>query len=197
MLLEQLTFHWENQARPGLDGLTDGEYLWEPVPDMWSLRPRGEARTPQAAGGGDWVADFAYPEPDPAPVTTIAWRLAHVIVGVFGMRNASHFGGPAMDYATFEYSPTAAGALAALDGVYKRWTEGVRGLDEDGLARPVGPAGRPGPAEGPYAEYPYATLVLHIHREARSTTSPRCCCSVTSTDERTSDERRHHRAGHL
>jgi hypothetical protein len=31
-LLEQLTFHWESQARPRLEGLTDDEYLWEPDP---------------------------------------------------------------------------------------------------------------------------------------------------------------------
>ena len=37
--------------------------------------------------------------------------------------------------------------------------DGVRGLDEKGLAKPVGPA------EGPYADHPYAALVLHIHRE--------------------------------
>ena len=36
----------------------------------------------------------------------------------------------------------------------------MRGLGEDGLARPCGPA------EGPYAEASMAELVLHIHREA-------------------------------
>jgi hypothetical protein len=92
-LLEQLTWHWTNQLRPRLDGLTDEEYLWEPVPGAWNVRPRGQARTEQFGGSGDVVVEFAYPEPTPAPLTTIAWRLAHVIVGVFGMRNAAHFGG--------------------------------------------------------------------------------------------------------
>jgi len=36
----------------------------------------------------------------------------------------------------------------------------VRALGEDGLARPCGPA------EGPFADEPLATLVLHINREA-------------------------------
>jgi hypothetical protein len=158
-LLEQLTFHWEHHARPRLDGLTDEEYLWEPVADTWSLRPRGEARTKMAAGAGDLVLDFELPEPQPAPVTTIAWRLAHIIVGIFGARNASHFGGPAMDYLGFTYAGTAKEALAQLDEGYTRWVDGVRGLDEAGLAKAVGPA------EGPYAAAPYATLVLHINRE--------------------------------
>jgi hypothetical protein len=39
---------------------------------------------------------------EPAPVTTIAWRLAHIIVGIFGSRNASHFGGPATNWASFD-----------------------------------------------------------------------------------------------
>ncbi|HLU37350.1 MAG TPA: hypothetical protein VKZ61_16430, partial [Thermomicrobiales bacterium] len=39
------------------------------------------------------------------------------------------------------------------------WRDGVRALGEEGLLRPCGPA------EGPYAEHPLATLVLHIHRE--------------------------------
>ena len=108
LLLDQLTFHWEAQARPRLDGLTDDEYRWEPVVGMWNIRPRGEARTSMAAGGGEFVADFEYPEPTPTPLTTIAWRLAHVNIGIFGMRNASHFGGPPVDYRTAVYPGTAA-----------------------------------------------------------------------------------------
>ena len=158
-LLEQLTWHWDHQLRPGLEGLTDEERLWEPVPGAWSLRPRGEARTAMAAGAGDWVADFEHPEPVPAPVTSIAWRLAHVIVGVLGMRNASHFGREAIDYQSAVWDPTAAGALRALDEEHARWTEGVRGLGVDGLERAIGPA------EGPWADRTYAELVLHIHRE--------------------------------
>ena len=159
-LLAQLTWHWDHQVRAGLDGLTDEEYLWEPGPGAWSIRPRGEARSSMAAGGGDLVADFEYPEPDPAPITTIAWRLGHVIVGVFAARNASHFGGPAVDYATFAWAGTAKEALAQLDDAYATWVDGVRGLDAAALEAPVGPA------EGPFAKDPMAGLVLHIHREA-------------------------------
>jgi hypothetical protein len=149
-LLEQLTFHWEHHIRPRLHGLTDEEYLWEPVPGCWSVREQGDA----------WVPDFVMPEPDPAPVTTIAWRLSHVIVGVFGIRNASHFDGPAIDYMNHDYAGDAATALAQLDEHYGRCVKGVESLGADRLGDKVGPA------EGPYAEYPYAALVLHINREA-------------------------------
>ena len=160
LLLEQLTFHWDNQARPRLEGLTDDEYFWEPAPGAWSIRPRAEARTAMAAGGGELVADFEYPEPVPAPVTTIAWRIGHVIVGIFGARNAAHFGGPPMDYFTVDWPGGAQSALAMLDDGYARWVKGVRGLDEARLTEPVGEA------EGEFADYPYAALVLHINREA-------------------------------
>jgi hypothetical protein len=159
-LLEQLTWHWDHQVRPGLADLTDEEYLWEPVPGAWSIRPRAEAHTARAAGGGDLVIDFEFPEPVPPPVTTIAWRLGHVIVGVFGARNAAHFDGPPIDYATVEWPGGAAGALAMLDEGYDRWVAGVASLEPSRLADPIGEA------EGPWADRSYADLVLHIHREA-------------------------------
>ena len=77
-ILEQFTWHWQQQARPRLDGLTDEEYLWEPAPNSWSIRPGG--------------IDCAYPAPEPAPVTTIAWRFGHLLVGVFGGGTAAFAG---------------------------------------------------------------------------------------------------------
>jgi hypothetical protein len=158
-LAEQLEWHWQNQLRPRLDGLSDAEYCWEPVPGCWNIRRREDATTPLAVGAGDYVMDYAMPPHDPEPVTTIGWRLAHIIVACFGARNASHFGGPPADYRTWEYADTAAGALRQLDDGYDRWIKGVRGLSADDLTRPVGPA------EGAFAESPMAGLVLHINRE--------------------------------
>jgi hypothetical protein len=145
-LAEQLEFHWTSQLRPRLDGLTDDEYFWEPVADCWTVHRNG-------------AIDFAYPPPQPEPVTTIAWRLAHIIVGVLAMRSHSHFGGPPADYQTWPYATDAETAIAQLDTAYDDWMTGVRKLDDAALARPVGPA------EGAYAEAPMTTLVLHINRE--------------------------------
>jgi hypothetical protein len=158
-LVDQLDWHWRNQLRPRIDGITDEEYFWEPVAGCWSVRRRGESATPMAAGVGDYTIDFALPEPDPPPVTTIAWRLGHIIVGVFGARNAAHFGGPPTGYQSFEYAGTAAQGLRQLDEGYAAWIKGVRGLGTEGLAR------RCGPAEDPFADHPMAALVLHINRE--------------------------------
>ncbi len=158
-LVEQVDWHWREQLRPRYDGLSDEEYFWEPVANCWNVHPRGQGRARIAAGAGDFVIDFDYPEPSPVPVTTIAWRLAHMVVGVLGARVASHFDGPAVDYQSFDYAGTAERALQQLDGVYAAWRSGVIGLGEEGLARPCGPA------EGPFAAYPMAALVLHINRE--------------------------------
>lgn len=158
-LVEQLDWHWSAAARPRLRGLTDAEYLWEPVPDAWNLRPRGTSTAPIQAGSGDFTADFAYPEPDPPPVTTIAWRLGHILVGVLGARIAGHFGGPPVTYETYDYPGTASEALRQLDELYAAWIAGVRGLSPEDLAAPAGPS------EGPFAEHPMLELVLHINRE--------------------------------
>lgn len=145
---DQLTWHWDNHVRPRLAGLSDDEYLWEPVPGAWSLPPTSDGLTI------DWEP------PTPAPVTTIAWRMAHLIVPVFGKRAQLHFGGPAADPGTFVFSPTADGALEQLDAAYRRWVDGIRTLDDAGLSKPIGDR-EPG-----WEPFPYAALVLHIAREA-------------------------------
>ncbi|SDM42523.1 DinB superfamily protein [Lentzea albidocapillata subsp. violacea] len=142
-LTDQLEFHWTVQARPRLEGLTDEEYLWQPVPGAWTIQE-------------DNSIDWQYPAPEPTPVTTIAWRMAHIIVGVFNARTASHFGGPPADYATWQFAQSADEALKQLDDAYEGWMAGARTAD---LSKAVGPA------EGPFAEEPMATLVLHINRE--------------------------------
>ncbi|MDO3648366.1 DinB family protein [Nocardia mangyaensis] len=157
-LRDQWEFHWNHQIRARLDGLTDDEYFWSPVPDAWSVRPRGTSSAPLQAGTGEFTIDFAFPEPVPAPMTTIAWRLGHVIVGVLAMRNAAHFGAPAADYRTWEYAGTAKTALEQLDTQLDTWLTGVRGLGEAGLRVPAG-------EKEPFPDLPMAALVLHIHRE--------------------------------
>ncbi|MEP7161323.1 MAG: DinB family protein [Dermatophilaceae bacterium] len=162
LVTEQIDGHWRGQLRPRLEGLTDDEYRWEPVPGAWNVRGRADAAPATVTvrgGSGDTTIDFAYPEPTPAPVTTIAWRLGHLIVGVLATRVAGHFGGPTADYLTWEYAAGAEGALAQLDQQYGAWLAGIRTLDDAALAAPCGTV------EGPWAQHPMAALILHIHRE--------------------------------
>jgi hypothetical protein len=161
-LHEQLDWHWQALARPRLVGLSDEEYLWEPAPGTWSVRDRDQespASVTRRMGSGQWVFEYGHPEPDPAPVTSIAWRLAHVVVGVLGIRSANHFGGPAMSHDDWAFAGTAQEGLRQLDEAYAAWSAGVRALTPEALAAPVGPA------EGDFAQEPMLTLVLHINRE--------------------------------
>jgi len=157
-LREQWEFHWNHQLRGRLQGMTDDEYFFSPVPDAWSVRPRGTSTAQMQAGSCAFTIDFAYPEPVPAPFTTIAWQLGHVVVGVLAARNASHFGAPTVSYESWEYAGTAAEALDQLDAQLTVWLAGVRGLGDDGLLVPVGD-------KEPFPELTMADLVLHIHRE--------------------------------
>ncbi|MFT3852116.1 MAG: DinB family protein [Ilumatobacteraceae bacterium] len=162
-LVDQLDWHWSNFVRPHLDGLDDARYLWEPVPGCWSIRRREDATGPFVDGPGDTVLDDQWPPPDPPPVTTIAWRMAHIAIGVFGQRAVDHFGADGLTELPREavdWPITAAGGLALLDHWYGAWITGGRALGDDGLAHPCGPAA------GPYAAEPLATLVLHVNREA-------------------------------
>ncbi|MFT3833737.1 MAG: DinB family protein [Micropruina sp.] len=160
-LIDQLDFYWTAQFRPRLEGLSDQEYLWEPVPCMWSVRPDAEGRL---------VADFLVPEPPIPPVTTIAWRLDHVAREVLGKRARALFGGsPAGDAEDIDMyderhwpeprPATASDALAELDLAYRLWRDGAAARDDEALARPLGPRG------AAFAESSLAQLVLHINRE--------------------------------
>ncbi len=159
-LVEQIDWHWRTQLRPRLEGLTDDEYFWEPVAGTWNVRRKANSTSEFQPGTGDWTIDWAWPEPVPAPVTTIAWRLSHLLVGVLGARIAGHFGGEPHDYQTYRYPETAADALASLDDLYRQWLDGVNSWSAADLAVPVGDR-----EPAAYADQPRATLVLHINRE--------------------------------
>jgi len=156
LVIGQLEFYWGNHLRPRLDGLTDAEYLWEPVAGCWTVRRQADGR---------WRADSAWPPPTPPPVTTIAWRIVHIGVN-FASRVSAFFdpGGPDADMFDARHVPedipgTAAAALAFLDDTYGRWHAAVAGLDADGLARPLGPRG------AYFAGDPMAALIVHVNRE--------------------------------
>ena len=145
-VIDQIDFAWD-RFMERLAGLTDAEYHWEPAPESWGVR---------TDSGGKLVADWARPEPVPPPMTTIAWRMIHIGDGVLGRRAVNQFG--ASDDPT-QLPDGADAAIAWLQGWYETWVGGLRALTPDEWDRPTGPT------EGPYADAPFLTLVLHIHRE--------------------------------
>lgn len=131
LLLDQLRTS-RGFAADRLAGLSDDEYFWEPAPAAWSIRRRGAAVTAGAYGAGEWRLDFADPEPEPAPVTTIAWRLGHLYAG-FALRWEWTFGGREKLYNDLAFAGTATDALDRLWRTVDRWHGDVAALSDDQL----------------------------------------------------------------
>lgn len=79
--------------------------------------------------------DYGEPPHEREPVTTIAWRLAHLIVG-FASTNGKQFDRAPASVSTFPYADNAQDALRQLDDEYEVWVDGVRSLGTEGLAQP-------------------------------------------------------------
>jgi len=157
-VVDQMDSHWRDRLRPRLDGLTDDEYFWEPVPGCWSLRRLGDGTAPIRLGSGEFRMDYAEPPHTSEPVTTIAWRLAHVIE-VLGHPRDRRFEGAA-DRPSYEYAGSAQAALRQLDEGYEARMADVRSLGTAGLARPQGSLSPP-----QFADLPIARLVMYGHVE--------------------------------
>lgn len=134
-----------------LAGLCDGEYLWEPVAGCWTVRQDERGFT----------ADWAWPPPEPPPVTTIAWRLVHIcsFLQEHGLRAVAFEGGKA-DWTVPTVVPgSAADALIALDVAIEAWRFDLASVGDARLWEPMGPEA------GPYGNDPVAAFVAHIHDE--------------------------------
>ena len=156
--------------------LTDDEFFWEPFATTWSIRQRDQCPTPNPFGAGEWVADFAIPEPAPVPMTTIAWLYWH-IASVPGRLCDIDFLGGTRTMASGWTSPylthhpiftSAAEAVIALHDGWLRLREAIGRADDDQLevmitgytyAAGVVPlaVGPPGPAH-PAAHFIAGTL---------------------------------------
>lgn len=146
----QVDWYWTAMFIPRLKGMTDEEYLWEPVEGCWSIH---------RAEDGRMVMDGFWPPPSPPPVTTIAWRLGHISFDLFEVRAAFHFdGGREVSREQMDLPATATEAVARMEESYARWRDGNAALDAKALERPMG-------EPGPYHDDPMAGLVLHNDRE--------------------------------
>ncbi len=128
-----------------LDGLTDDEYLWEPAAGAWSVRPVGDRGAVDGAG----VRDI-----DPAPVTTIAWRLWHIALDCLD-DYARRFRGD-QSAAPSRWTLEAAEAVEMLQDSWQAYRAEVAGRDWwDPL----------GPDWGPWADHSVADMALHAGNE--------------------------------
>lgn len=110
-----------------LAGLTDEEFYWEPVPGCWTIRQD------QA---GVWWVDYEQPDPDPAPFTTIGWRLVHVATCKI-MYHEHAFGARQLTWDTLIYPHTAADAIALFEEGHRRLKNALLPLTDIELEKMV------------------------------------------------------------
>jgi len=132
-----------------LEGLTDDEYLWEPVADCWSLEEGEDGKLNMR-----WGLIFD----EVAPVTTIAWRLTHIIDLFSEDRCATWVGlDPETENLFEDGAPRdVATARRMLDEAFARWKRYVDAIDMTHIFDLIGPVG------GRTAHATRAKFVLHI-----------------------------------
>jgi hypothetical protein len=115
-----------------LDGIDDDEFFWEPCDGSWTVHHRSEKRAKHADGAGDRVIDYVAPDPVPAPVTTIAWRVVHVATVNF-MYWEYAFGPAKAKFPKLTIPGTAKDAIAWLAETQSPLVEALRGLNDEEL----------------------------------------------------------------
>jgi len=113
-------------VRERVEGLTDEEFWWEPVPDCWTVRRGADGR---------WSADYAEPDPEPPPFTTIAWRLVH-LAECKVMYHEYAFGPGRLTWPEIDSAHTAADAIALLEHGQQLLVSALAGLTDADLDAP-------------------------------------------------------------
>jgi DinB superfamily len=134
--------------RTRVEGLSDEEYLWEPVPGCLTVRP-GEVGSYETGG----------PQ-SPGPLTTIAWRMCHIGDFLRHERNWRWLGRePAQRDSDIRHPMTAAGGIDYVEASWASWQSLVSSLTPAELWQPIGPIA------GPYADAERIGLVVHTMDE--------------------------------
>jgi hypothetical protein len=109
-----------------LQGLTDEEYLWEPAPDVWTVRLRAdgksvtdaEAWAPTGEGG--------------TPPRTLAWSITHLGAGV-ATRADYLVGSHSLESGDLVYPMTAAEGVAFMSEGLSAWRNGLGTMTDTDL----------------------------------------------------------------
>lgn len=162
-VLGQIEWWWNTTFRPRLAGLAQDELEWQPVEGCWAIHPRDD---------GLATYDFAWPPPDPAPFTTIGWRLCHIGVGCLANRSSVLFPDTVeapiltrLHEGPVPFPVTADDAVAFLDRWWASWVAGLRAAGDAWLWEPIGDREWDVPEMQLGHDDPVIGLVLHVHRE--------------------------------
>jgi len=148
-LVDSLDQTWD-QLSARLQGLTDGEYVWEPAAGCWNVHTSldGPPRV-------DWID----PAPDPAPLTTIAWRLWHIAVDCLDSYSERRFGRRGTGLTGTSWTLEVVEAKVLLDQAWHVFRDPFTTMSLEDLMVPLGEAW------GRYARHSTLALALHANRE--------------------------------
>jgi hypothetical protein len=122
LLANEMDEAWQT-LRPRLEGLTDEEFFWEPVPGCWTVHPNESDR---------WIVDYELPDPEPPPFTTIGWRLVHVAT-CKEMYHEYAFGPGRLTWDELEIPHTVADAIIRLEEGHARLRTALDSLTDADL----------------------------------------------------------------
>jgi hypothetical protein len=126
-LLSNQTVSAFDMLRQRLEGLTEEEFLWEPAPGSWKLRFMPD---------GKWSYDYAIPDPDPAPLTTIGWRMVHIATCKV-MYHEYAFGARKLTFPDLEIPRNVPDAIAMIDEGQALLEKDLEGLKDPDLQEPT------------------------------------------------------------
>ncbi|MGW8359061.1 DinB family protein [Streptomyces wedmorensis] len=116
--------------------MTDAEYLWEPGPGCWSVRRHADGPGPGATvlvGAGEFGRDTTPPpHPEPAPFTTIAWRLSH-LAELLALRADHTNGSHSLTRDDYRVSGDVATAVKAFSAAADAWRGALLSADDEAL----------------------------------------------------------------
>jgi hypothetical protein len=121
-LLPHLDDAWR-RVQDWLAGLTEAEFQWRPVEQVWHLDERD----------GYGTIPYSWIPPDPAPVPTIAWHMAHLATSL-ALTTDHAFGGRHKRLADLRLPLDAAGMLDYLADCHNGFVREVATLKDDDLS---------------------------------------------------------------
>ncbi|WP_171170701.1 DinB family protein [Streptomyces sp. I05A-00742] len=108
-----------------LERLEPEDFLWEPAPLCWTVRPDA---------GGRWWPDWADTEPEPVPAPTIGWLSWHL--GWWLGTAADHASGRTpRERSDVAWPGGGEAAVAWLRGLREDWSAALEGLTDADLDR--------------------------------------------------------------
>lgn len=138
-----------------LAGLTDEEYLWEPAPTVWNVRPPANPGERSQPDSETWP-----PVGEGAPPRTIAWSMGH-LGATMAERADWLVGSHAKTETDFDWPRTAAEGVSFLHEGLAAWRDGLGTMTDEDLDT----VGRSAYPEGRDPTLPLIEIVWWVNKE--------------------------------